>query len=593
MLRSLFIKNFIFIETAHIEFKAGLNIFSGETGAGKSMIFLAMTVGLGAKASADFLRSGSEKLEICLTFDNLAPLIQKKISSMGVDGANGLTVKREILCDGKSRCWINEQPFSLAKVKILSPFLVDVHSQHQQQYLLDEAVHVLFYDSFCNLKKEREQYLELYRAWKEKENALQALRQEKKKIAEQKEFLLFTARELEENLIDEATYQNLKIQLTEEGKKSKILENLSKLQNILYKEITPAVEKLQNFAGILDKNFADDAEAAKKESNNDFFAVKIDDLGKIFDELNAYVKQKIDGVGVLQDLDVFHGQLAKVEKLRRKYGMDIVALSQKKKDIDKKILLLDDGNEKEQLFCAEVEQCLQETFAKALVLYKRRKDSLKEFQEKIYQQIRFLGMEQAGLVVSMELRDAPFDVLKDDWHDDFKKNAKQIASMLSVYGIGKISFLYRSSKEREPGQLKKIASGGELSRLMLSLKVILNEKIPVSTMLFDEIDTGIGGEVANCLGQKLQELSIKKQVIVITHLAQIARFADGHFCIFRSEYEEKSVVNTRILKEEEIVKEIARMLGEAKSEIGQKLAMNMIREARKKKKLPTLIKGDK
>lgn len=583
MLHSIHIENFVFIEKLELEFSPGLNMFTGETGSGKSMVFGAMMVGLGGKASADLLRLGADKLRVVLNFSNLKDVVKQKIKNAGVDCQDGiLSIKREVMVDGKTRCLVNGELFPVAKLKELAPLLVDVHSQHQQQYLLDEDVHILFYDSFCNLKRTREEYLEIYYQWKEKNRALQKLRAEKQKLAEQKEFLLFSSRELQENLIDEKTYQSLKSQLTVEMQKTKQLNIFSDALQALQSQVVPALEKIKkSFANAKENPSAQAPSANKENSTSDPSKGKVEVEGQRLekslenfeqsvDDLKSLVEQKCRLIDVVVDVDEMNRKLAGVERLMRKYGMGIVDLLKKQEEVEKSLELIEHGGEQEAELKKQCQHLLREAFRKALALHVFRKNEVPQFEKKIYEQTSLLGMEQSKLIVSL----SPDEVKIRE-----QEKQQEIETMLSAHGVSKLCFLFRSSKERNAEPLKKIASGGEISRLMLALKTLLNEKIFISTMLFDEVDTGIGGEVANQVGLKLRELSEKRQVIVITHLAQIARFADRHFRVLRNAQADKTVVDVAVLRGEQVIKEIARMLGEENSQASQKLAEEMVFEA--------------
>lgn len=583
MLHSIHIENFVFIEKLELEFSPGLNMFTGETGSGKSMVFGAMMVGLGGKASADLLRLGADKLRVVLNFSNLKDVVKQKIKNAGVDCQDGiLSIKREVMVDGKTRCLVNGELFPVAKLKELAPLLVDVHSQHQQQYLLDEDVHILFYDSFCNLKRTREEYLEIYYQWKEKNRALQKLRAEKQKLAEQKEFLLFSSRELQENLIDEKTYQSLKSQLTVEMQKTKQLNIFSDALQALQSQVVPALEKIKkSFANAKENPSAQAPSANKGNSTSDPSKGKVEVEGQRLekslekfeqsvDDLKSLVEQKCRLIDVVVDVDEMNRKLAGVERLMRKYGMGIADLLKKQEEVAKSLELIEHGGEQEAELKKQCQHLLREAFRKALALHVFRKNEVPQFEKKIYEQTSLLGMEQSKLIVSL----SPDEVKIRE-----QEKQQEIETMLSAHGVSKLCFLFRSSKERNAEPLKKIASGGEISRLMLALKTLLNEKIFISTMLFDEVDTGIGGEVANQVGLKLRELSEKRQVIVITHLAQIARFADRHFRVLRNAQADKTVVDVAVLRGEQVIKEIARMLGEENSQASQKLAEEMVFEA--------------
>lgn len=583
MLHSIHIENFVFIEKLELEFSPGLNMFTGETGSGKSMVFGAMMVGLGGKASADLLRLGADKLRVVLNFSNLKDVVKQKIKNVGVDCQDGiLSIKREVTVDGKTRCLVNGELFPVAKLKELAPLLVDVHSQHQQQYLLDEDVHILFYDSFCNLKRTREEYLEIYYQWKEKNRALQKLRAEKQKLAEQKEFLLFSSRELQENLIDEKTYQSLKSQLTVEMQKTKQLNIFSDALQALQSQVVPALEKIKkSFANAKENPSAKTPSANKENSTSDPSKGKVEVEGQRLekslenfeqsvDDLKSLVEQKCRLIDVVVDVDEMNRKLAGVERLMRKYGMGIADLLKKQEEVEKSLELIEHGGEQEAELKKQCQHLLREAFRKALALHVFRKNEVPQFEKKIYEQTSLLGMEQSKLIVSL----SPDEVKIRE-----QEKQQEIETMLSAHGVSKLCFLFRSSKERNAEPLKKIASGGEISRLMLALKTLLNEKIFISTMLFDEVDTGIGGEVANQVGLKLRELSEKRQVIVITHLAQIARFADRHFRVLRNAQADKTVVDVAVLRGEQVIKEIARMLGEENSQASQKLAEEMVFEA--------------
>ena len=350
-------------------------------------------------------------------------------------------------------------------------------------------------------------------------------------------------------------------------KDRKKIELKNDLRMIVQDHLQEALEKLGDWetrgGHELAKNDGEEGKESSEEDKEPSFGHVLRQFEENVEEFKQIAKSINTDSEEHVEIEEINTRLAKVERLRRKLNMDFADMEREYISIEKKLSLLEKNDELEQIE-QELEAIWEEAFREAYKLHISRKEKVVEFEEKIYEQIKTLGMEHARLLVELTPEKINFDeIIKE----------KDNYLSLSVYGLSKLCFLYRSSTDGEGMPIKKIASGGELSRLMLALKVVLNEKIAISTLMFDEVDAGIGGEVANRVGEKLVEMARNKQVIVITHLPQIARFADAHYSVKRDGGEGVSIIR---LSEQMRFGELARMLGKEDSPEGLNLARQMI-----------------
>ena len=541
MLSDLQVKNFALINKVNINFKQGLNILSGETGAGKSIIIGALDLLLGARANTDIIRSGKEAAYISAFFQpEELEIINEILSDAGIEKEeSGILIAREIRENGRNRTLINGQLATLKIVKKISRYLIDIHGQHEHQLLLDQSSHLMVLDAFIGdkikpLKSEiKSQYQKLLQLRQE----LSEIEIDDSQRARELDIINFQIEEIEEAALKEGEYEELKkeYQTLSHGEEiyRVVAELISALSGDDYKDkgIMDRLSVLKNkFAEIEDYN------QELKELNQKFadiyygleeFSFDLSDFESSF----AYDEERISMISDRLDL---------INTLLRKYGEDVETVISYLQELYQKRDKLENVEEKIASLTKREQELKKELTDKSKKLSRYRKESAKNLETQLKNELQDLAME-----------DVRFKV-------DFKEKE------ISADGTDQIEFLISPNRGEELKSLSKIASGGELSRIMLSLKTITADLDQVDTLVFDEVDSGVGGKTAAKMASKLTQISRDRQIICITHLPQLASAANHHFLIQKEKGENRTFTQIYALDRAERVKEIARMIGGTK-----------------------------
>jgi DNA repair protein RecN (Recombination protein N) len=541
MLSDLQVKNFALINKVNINFKQGLNILSGETGAGKSIIIGALDLLLGARANTDIIRSGKEAAYISAFFQpEELKIINQILSEAGIEKEeSGILIAREIRENGRNRTLINGQLATLKIVKKISRYLIDIHGQHEHQLLLDQSSHLMVLDAFIGdkikpLKSEiKSQYQKLLQLRQE----LSEIEIDDSQRARELDIINFQIEEIEEAALKEGEYEDLKeeYQTLSHGEEiyRVVAELISALSGDDYKDkgIMDRLSVLKNkFAEIEDYN------QELKELNQKFadiyygleeFSFDLSDFESSF----AYDEERISMISDRLDL---------INTLLRKYGEDVETVISYLQELYQKRDKLENVEEKIASLTKREQELKKELTDKSKKLSRHRKESAKNLETQLKNELQDLAME-----------DVRFKV-------DFKEKE------ISADGTDQIEFLISPNRGEELKSLSKIASGGELSRIMLSLKTITADLDQVDTLVFDEVDSGVGGKTAAKMASKLTQISRDRQIICITHLPQLASAANHHFLIQKEKGENRTFTQIYALDRAERVKEIARMIGGTK-----------------------------
>ena len=533
MLKKITVENFIFIEHVDLEFTSGFNVITGETGAGKSILLAALNATLGENISADLIQSGKDFLKVTSIFDvSGSPRAAKILAENNFNLINGIvTLRREINRDGKSKCYINDEYSNKSLLKKIAILLLDIHSQHDNHSLLNSKNHLSIYDYFIGIKKEVAHYRKRY-------NDFLLLEEEKKKIEkrrleyqEQKEFIKYSVEELEKGLLPVEEYNKLQEKVKSAENSVENIENL----NSIYRDLDTSVTALEKINENINKPTMQQPALLKFNKNATAFLEELKENKEVV--LSLMDKDEFSA----QEIDIINSKLAKVESLKRKYNLTIEQLQEKLQENKKKLSFLEDANFETEELTKKIEILKSELLGLSEKIFQVRKNSKEQFEKKIKEKLSFLGMETSHFSFQF---------------NDFTEEE------IYPFARGEGKFIYRSSKESLFFPLEKIASGGEISRIMLAIKSLLSNQFPIPTIIFDEIDVGIGGNTAFSIGKEILSMSYQKQVIVITHLAQIAKFADSHFQVIKEYKDEKTNIKIgKISDREQRIIEIARMLG--------------------------------
>lgn len=555
MLTELNIKNFAIIDSLGITFEKGFNVLTGETGAGKSIIVDAVELVLGGRASSEMIRSGCDEAVVEAAFDISDDRgLMNQLNEMGIEGEDTLIIKRTVSAAGKNKVFINGSMATIAMLSDIGEFLVDIHGQHEHQTLFRVERHIDILDEYAETASFRKEMAEVYSELNKARNELENLRASEVDKEKRLDILRFQSDEIGKAGLKEGEEDNLL-------EERKLLSNAEKLYEagntaleLLYSESGSALElvkragsKISDIAGI-DESLKDTAEAINSAylSIEDAAMTLRDYVGKISfdpDRLNE-IEERLDLIG----------------RLKRKYGNTVSEILKYKEEADKEL----DGIERAEERIAELEEKSERLKAKGLKvaenLSEKRKKASEQLKMKVEAELADLGMKKAVFEVRM-------DRLND----------------ISSKGFDRVEFLLSSNPGEAPKPLSKIASGGELSRIMLALKKVLAGPSGVPTMVFDEVDSGIGGGIAEVVGHKLREVAEGRQVLCITHLPQIAAMADLHYAISKGEEKGRTVTTVNRLEMEERVDEIARMLGgvtitEATKRHAEEMLKNVRRE---------------
>ena len=570
MIETLSIRNIALIDELELELTSGLNIFTGETGAGKSVILRAIGLVLGERASADIVREGADfaKVEASVVPDDTHPMWHTDFGFSDVlDTSDVVILSRQISANGRSRCHINGRLVNLKQLQALGALLVDIHGQHEHQSLFRTETHLKLLDDFGGSSEACRQVGKIYAQ-------LRTLQQEAASLADtlaaserEKELLEFEIKELTSASLEEGEDEKL----ADEARLLKNAETLHASANIAYQQLdsdstgggfSSPLERLEGAAKELTKLSELDNSLSELQDRLESVIYEVEDIA-------AQLRQYADTVEFNQGrLDEITDRLALIAKLKRRYGNSIAEILAYRTEAEQKLETIQLGSEKQASVQEEIRKTIQEAQHLCTALSAKRQHVAKQLSERIEKQLRTLGMDKAEFQTAV--RHIP------DERGPFQVDGERYAFRSD--GMDDVEFLIAPNVGSEARPITRIASGGEISRIMLALKTVLVQVDEIPTLIFDEIDSGIGGKVANVVGKKLKELAAFSQVICITHLPQIARFADKHFRVEKKVAGERTLITAKALTAEEQVNEIARMHGGEGTEIGLAHARELLSE---------------
>ncbi|QQA45146.1 DNA repair protein RecN [Staphylococcus pseudintermedius] len=559
MLQSLSIKQFAIIDTLDIQFSDGLTVLSGETGAGKSIIIDAIGQLIGMRASSEFVRHGEKKaiIEGIFDIDDATDAI-RQLETLGIDiNEDFLIVKREIFSSGKSICRINNQTVTLQDLRQVMQSLLDIHGQHETQSLLKQKYHVELLDRYADGEyiEELQQYAQSYEQHQEKIKELEALESADQALLQRLDLMKFQYDELKEAQLKEGEIEQLEIDI----KRIQNSENLSLALNAAYVTLTDEhaitdrlytlSSELQNVNQILPETF----EKLKEEVDQFYYTLE-DAKHQIYEEIN---QTEFDE----QYLNELESRMNLLNNLKRKYGKDISDLMIYQEKIADEINKIENYEESTSKLREEIQQLSQQVQEDGEKLTKARRIVARQLRDRIVNEIQYLQMKDANLEISFK----PYETPQKD-------------------GLERIEFLISPNKGEPLKSLNKIASGGELSRIMLALKSIFVRAHGQTAILFDEVDSGVSGHAAQKMAEKMKDIASVIQVICISHLPQVASMSDHHLYISKHEKDDRTTTTVRELTGDARIDEIARMIsGATVTELTRENAKEMIEQNQKHK----------
>lgn len=532
MITSLSIENFALIEKLDIDFSNGFSIITGETGAGKSILLGALSLVLGKRADLTSLKNKEEKCIVEANFAIGKYSLESFFEANDLDYEKDTIIRREILPSGKSRAFVNDSPVNLQQLQDLSNYLIDVHSQHQTLELSDEEYQFKIIDAIASnqdLLIEFQSYLKKYRVTK---SNLESTKNEFLSALKEKDYNEFLFQELQSANLREGELEELEQQHQALSNVEFIKENLDKLLSIANEEEFGVLKNLKEFKAALQKNanFSNEYQSLFERTNS--ILIEFDDIVK---ELNR------ESYLVFNDphkLEAINQKMQLIYNLQKKHNvLNVQELIQIQTSLETKVVsvvTLEEEIAKLENNIADFELKLDAIASK---ITQSRRDTLPYLSEKLINTLSLLGMPNVRISIDI----IPTEIYLNNGKDT-------------------LQFLFSANKGTDFGLLKKVASGGEMSRIMLAVKSILSQYSKLPTIIFDEIDTGVSGEIANKMGEIMLDMSESMQVFAITHLPQIAAKGTNHFKVFKTVSGENTVSELKLLNNDERIIEIAEML---------------------------------
>lgn len=534
MLSNLYIENIAVIEKTSIDFKKGLNVMTGETGAGKSIVIDSINAVLGNRTSKELIRTGASSAFVSAEFTNLSEKAIAVIYEAGFELEDGeLLIQREISTTGKNKCRINGRPATVSTLKEIGVQLINIHGQHESYELMSPELHISYIDKLAGLESEIEAYQEVYKKYKKLSAELKKATVDESERERKIDLLKYQIDELEYADLRDGEYEELNEQKAVLQNSEKIIEAIMSSRALMNgdEESSGVLENLQE----INSQLSDISEyMSEVEPINSRIESAIYELEDCLSELTG-LTDLVDTDG--GSLDSIEERLDLIYTLGKKYGSTIKEmldfLDKAKKELNALVMY----DENREALIKECDKAYKEAEKLAKALSEKRKATSSEFADKVCEEMAFLDMPNVKLVVVQEKCE------------------------LNSLGCDNIEFLISTNPGEPPKPISKIASGGELSRMMLAVKNVLSDKDDIDTLIFDEVDTGISGSAAQKVGLKLREVSKSRQVLCVTHLAQIAAMGNSHFKISKSVRDEKTFTKVEELDHEGRKQELARIIG--------------------------------
>lgn len=553
MLTLLRINNVALIDSAEIEFGPGLNLLTGETGSGKSIIVDSLGAPTGDRVSADLIKSGADsaKIEGIFAFENSKPLAAV-LDEAGIDADGELIVRREISSSGRNRILINNQLATANLLKRIGSFLVDIHGQGEHATLFDVASHLEMLDEFASLGPQRKAVAEAFHHWSVTKTELGMLRQNEAEKLQMLDILKFQVDEIERAALCPGEDEELE----EEKKRLNNVEKLSTLTDdvydLLYDKSESTLTTLDKAAKKIEELSEYDQRFAEYKEGLTVARAVIEDAAATTRDFRGHLEFSPERLAEIED------RLAEISRLTRKYGGSIAGVLEHLNESKLRMEGIESAEFREEELRRRLQQYREAYTKAAAALSEKRVAAAKKFEKEVEANLKAVALEKARFRVDVSTR-------QDD------------EGSFSSRGFDSVQYFFSANVGEDPKPLTKVASGGEASRLMLILKTTAKMQDARRSVVFDEVDAGIGGRVAQAVGQKLKELARTQQVLCVTHQPQVASQADHHFVVTKSMSRNQTTIAVRELNEQERIEEVARMLaGERITDAARENAREMI-----------------
>ena len=535
MLKTLVIENIAVIKKAQIEFTSGLNVLTGETGAGKSIVVDSINAILGERTSRELVRAGSDNAFVNAYFEDINDDVKLKLNEydIPIEEDGSLLLSRKISAGGKSVCRVNGLPVTVGILKDIGTHLVNIHGQHDSQALLNPDFHYKFVDAYADCDELLAEYKDSFKSFLNIRRQLKSLTSDADERDKQSEILDYQIKELRDADIKVGEWEELK------HRKSVILNSQAILNalNTLLGAVNGDDEN-QGIQSVLSSSDKEITALLDADTQLKPIKEKLDSAEDLLESIKDLISDKMESLDFQPDeLDKIEERLDILYTFSNKYGETEQDMLYYLADAERKRALFDNSEQDLERLNAEYDSSLEKTQSLALKLSEVRRKAAEKLGEEICSQLEFLDMPGVKFVTQ------------------FSKGN------LSSVGVDKIEFLIRTNPGEEPKPLAKIASGGELSRIMLAIKSIIAKSDSIATLIFDEIDTGVSGKASRKIGLKLKEVGENAQVICVTHSAQIASAADSHFLIKKEYTDNAAFTQIMPLDFEGRKYELARIMG--------------------------------
>lgn len=534
MLSRLYIENIAVIEKTEIDFTKGFNVLTGETGAGKSIVIDAISAVLGRRTSRELVRTGADSAFVSATFTDVGETTKEALKNLAISIEDELILEREFTLSGKNICKINSRPASISVLREISRFLINIHGQHESYELMSPDLHMGYIDSYGGHSDILKEYTEVYAEYKDVCRVLNQKNSDDRDRLRRADLLKFQIDELESAEIRAGEFSEL-------SEERNILANAQKLRELLSTasyylkgdsgEFPGAVSLLSNACDEVSSAAAvmDSVKTLSERLGSCYY-----DLEDISSELNSLAESIDDNPYRLEEIEM---RLDLLTRLMKKYGDSEEELLAYLESIKSELSAIESFEEDREKLLLMQTELYEKSMKIAVKLSEARRETSEKFSREVMKRMRLLDMPSAVVSVS------------------------QITGDLTDTGIDTLEFMVSTNAGEPVKPVSKVASGGELSRMMLSIKTVLSEKEPTDTLIFDEVDSGISGSAALRVGEALRDVSNSCQVLCVTHLPQIAAMAKSHYLIKKSEDKGRTYTKVISLDTEGRVEELSRIIG--------------------------------
>lgn len=546
MLESLHVRNYVLIDSLDLDFSDGFTVITGETGSGKSIILGALSLLLGQKADKEAVRKGSEMAEVSGTFSIGSSEVLSWCNDHEIEVEdNTLVLRRVIRSNGRSTYSVNGTALNRSEGEELGMLLVDVSSQHAHQSLMKNDVLRKVLDEASSSLEALDSYRASYKELMETEDKLKQTKELMERSSEEADYMKYCLSELENADLKVGEEEELKEKLSLQASSEYIAENLSSAQD----ELKSAQSSLSEALSFIRKAEKKDPSLLQYSERLESQSIETED---IFESIRDYLSSMSFSE---TEIEMMNQRISLIQRMKRRFGGSVEAAIEQRENFREKLELISDSSDVISSLEKKMDKLSKEVEDKAQKLTSLRKKGATAFSKHIEEKLHRLGMEASVFTIAVTPLSSP-----------------------GPYGKDKIEYLISANKGEKTSLIQETSSGGELSRLMLAMKTSMEGSGSVDTMLFDEVDAGIGGRVATCVAKELRQLSQSKQVITITHLSQIASKADRHYKVYKYEENGRTISHIKLLDGEERVRELARILSGDESEISLEHARKMLED---------------